>query len=196
MASLDQLKDALYSTLQHKGSLDEIKARIRSEIFTALLQSSDESLPSPQPNNTNLLINELIRDYLQFNQLNYSNSVFLLESHQPQQPPFNRQFLQQQLNIREPQSAHQQQQIPLLYQIINLLQSSDSASQFPSSASAAAVHPQSSQLTSKSSRLSTSDLADDPSLPQPQQREKQRKKDRQAGLVDAPRPLHFDQTAN
>ena len=44
----------------------------------------------PQLSKENLLINELIREYLKYNNYNHSLSVFLSESGQPADPPFER----------------------------------------------------------------------------------------------------------
>ncbi len=104
-------------------------------------------------------MNELIREYLEFNRYRYTNSVFLpgehhcdwaplcflifflLESGQPEDPPFNREFLAKQLHIPETEHSvrmyvfHNQIEeclsysllprlrSPLLYSIVALLQS-------------------------------------------------------------------------
>jgi lisH domain-containing protein FOPNL len=100
------LSTALLHTLAAKGSLGQIKARIRSEIFSALDQS-DDATPRPPLSNTNLLINELIREYLAFNQYRYSLNVFLPESNQPEVPPFDRNFISQELHVQENQHSVQ-----------------------------------------------------------------------------------------
>ena len=97
---------ALLHTLASKGSLGQIKARIRSEIFDALDQS-DDTIPKPPLSNTNLLINELIREYMAFNQYRYSLNVFLPESNQPEVPPFDRAFISQELHVQENQHSVQ-----------------------------------------------------------------------------------------
>jgi lisH domain-containing protein FOPNL len=97
---------ALLHTLAAKGSLGQIKARIRSEIFSAL-DSTDDTAPKAPLSNTNLLINELIREYLQFNQYRYSLNVFLPESNQPEVPPFDRSFISKELHVQENQHSVQ-----------------------------------------------------------------------------------------
>ncbi len=59
-------------SLETRGALTQIKARIRAEVFSAL---DDQSEPRPKLSNENLLINELIREYLEFNNYKYSASV-------------------------------------------------------------------------------------------------------------------------
>ena len=50
----------------------QIKARIRAEVFNAL---DDQTEARPKLSNENVLINELIREYLEFNNYKYSASV-------------------------------------------------------------------------------------------------------------------------
>jgi hypothetical protein len=61
-------------TLENKGTLAQIKAKIRAEVFNAL---NDESEDKPQLSNENLIINELIREYLDFNKYKYTSSVLV-----------------------------------------------------------------------------------------------------------------------
>ena len=97
MSTLEELKNALKDTLAARGSLGQIQARVRAEIFNALeetvphlacsvtgvafetlwrnpLRTVDalaaaavcdlQEEPKPQLSQENLIINELIRDYL------------------------------------------------------------------------------------------------------------------------------------
>lgn len=52
--------------------LGEVKARIRAEVFNAM---DDPNEQRPQLSHENLLINELIREYLEFNRYKYTSSV-------------------------------------------------------------------------------------------------------------------------
>lgn len=61
MSNINELKSALKDTLEEQGTLNEIRARIRSAIFSAI-ETDDK--PKPKLSNENLLINELIREYL------------------------------------------------------------------------------------------------------------------------------------
>uniref|UniRef100_A0A8C0BRY3 Centrosomal protein 20 n=1 Tax=Buteo japonicus TaxID=224669 RepID=A0A8C0BRY3_9AVES len=62
----------LKDTLEKRGALGQIKARIRAEVFNAL---DDQSEPRPPLSHENLLINELIREYLEYNKYKYAASV-------------------------------------------------------------------------------------------------------------------------
>jgi len=97
---------ALLQTLAAKGSLGQMKARIRSEIFSALDQQDDAPNRAPL-SNTNLLLNELIREYLAFNQYRYTLNVFLPEANQPEVPPFDRAFISKELHVQENQHSVQ-----------------------------------------------------------------------------------------
>lgn len=56
-------------TLERRGALSDIRAKIRAEVFNAL---DDRSLVKPKPSNDTILINELIREYLEYNNYKYS----------------------------------------------------------------------------------------------------------------------------
>lgn len=52
--------------------MNQVKARIRAEVFNALDRPSEGR---PAVSNENILINELIREYLEFNKYHYTTSV-------------------------------------------------------------------------------------------------------------------------
>ncbi|XP_069066302.1 centrosomal protein 20 isoform X3 [Pleurodeles waltl] len=97
MATVSELKAVVKDTLEKRGVLGQIKARVRAEVFNAL---DDQSEPRPQLSHENLLINELIREYLEFNKYRYTASVLSTESGQPD-IPLDRQFLVSELNVVE-----------------------------------------------------------------------------------------------
>ncbi|XP_077980530.1 centrosomal protein 20-like [Glandiceps talaboti] len=111
MANVQELKSVLKETLENRGALGQIKARIRAEVFNAL---DDQTDPRPPLTNENMLINELIREYLEFNKYKYTESVLLAESGQPS-TPLDRQFLTNELNIAEDRDTAT---VPLLYGIV------------------------------------------------------------------------------
>ncbi|KAF6272343.1 hypothetical protein mRhiFer1_005305 [Rhinolophus ferrumequinum] len=78
MATVTELKAVLKDTLEKRGVLGHLKARIRAEVFKAL---DDESEPRPPLSHENLLINELIREYLEFNKYKYTASVLISDNH-------------------------------------------------------------------------------------------------------------------
>ena len=64
----------LSEALENKGVVNELKSKLRAEVFTIL---EDNSYEKPKVSQENLLINELIREYMEFNHYKYSKSVFL-----------------------------------------------------------------------------------------------------------------------
>lgn len=64
------IKDSLMKT----GALHEIRARMRAEIYHML---QEEAEPPPPLSNENLIINELIREYLLYNGYLFTESVLL-----------------------------------------------------------------------------------------------------------------------
>uniref|UniRef100_A0A8C3KMX9 Centrosomal protein 20 n=1 Tax=Calidris pygmaea TaxID=425635 RepID=A0A8C3KMX9_9CHAR len=112
MATIAELKAVLRDTLEKRGALGQIKARIRAEVFNAL---DDQSEPRPPLSRENLLINELIREYLEYNKYKYAASVLTAESGQPE-VPLDRQFLAKELNVVEDANA---KSVPLLYGILS-----------------------------------------------------------------------------
>nr|XP_029507284.1 lisH domain-containing protein FOPNL-like [Oncorhynchus nerka] len=101
MATITELKCALRESLESRGVLGQLKARIRAEVFNAL---DDQSEPRPVLSHDNLLINELIREYLEFNKYRYTASVLTAESGQPE-VPLDRQFMANELKVVEDPSS-------------------------------------------------------------------------------------------
>ncbi|KAM8842786.1 centrosomal protein 20 [Synchiropus picturatus] len=119
MATVTELKCAVRDTLESKGVLGQLKARIRAEVFGAL---DDQSQPRPPLSHENLLINELIREYLDYNQYRHSSSVLTAESGQPD-VPLDRKFLASELHVCEDASSRS---VPLLYGLVShFMNSSD-----------------------------------------------------------------------
>ncbi|CAK8698335.1 centrosomal protein 20-like [Clavelina lepadiformis] len=112
MATVGALKQALTETLDNKGVLNELKARIRAEVFHAI---EDPTTVKPQLSNENLLINELIREYLIFNNYKYTDSVLLAETGQSG-VQLERSFLCQELKV---QDSDESAKLPLLYSLLN-----------------------------------------------------------------------------
>ena len=111
MTSIEDLKNALKETLEQKGVLNQIRAIMRQSIFEAI-ESDDK--PQAKLSNENLIINELIKEYLVFNNYLHSASVFQAETGQPKDK-LDRNFIANTLNIVESPSSRQ---VPLLYSIV------------------------------------------------------------------------------
>ncbi len=114
MASLEDLKNVLKETLEQKGVLSDIRARIRAEVFTAL--DADSAAAKPKLSNENLIINEMIREYLEYNRYYNSASVLVAESGQPSEPPFDKDYLHKRFSIAPSSSSGKG--LPLLYELI------------------------------------------------------------------------------
>ncbi|XP_021423472.2 centrosomal protein 20 [Oncorhynchus mykiss] len=112
MATITELNCALRESLESRGVLGQLKARIRAEVFSAL---DDQSEPRPALSHDNLLINELIREYLEFNKYRYTASVLTAESGQPE-VPIDRQFMANELKVVEDPSSRS---VPLLYGLLS-----------------------------------------------------------------------------
>lgn len=112
MASLEDLKNALKETLESRGVLNELKAKIRAEIFSAL---DDQEVSRPRLSDENLMINELIREYLTFNNYQHTLSVLIAETGQPTQPAFDRHYMSKELKIAE---DYKSRSVPLLYGLV------------------------------------------------------------------------------
>ncbi|KAM9305021.1 centrosomal protein 20 [Gastrophryne carolinensis] len=111
MATVADLKAVLTDTLDKRGVLGQLKAQVRAEVFAAL---DDRSEPRPALSHENLLINEMIREYLEFNKYRYTASV-LTEETGLSDVPLDRSFLARELNFAEDTNA---QSVPILYGIL------------------------------------------------------------------------------
>ena len=109
---MNELKSVLKNTLEEQGTLNQIRAMIRKSIFEAV---EAENTEKPKLSSENLIINELIREYLTFNNYHHSESVLVSETGQPQDRPFDREFLCKELNIVEDPESRK---IPLIYSIL------------------------------------------------------------------------------
>ena len=112
MSSVNDLKDVLKETLENKGVLAEIRAKMRAEIFKTLQE--EENSKGPEVTREGLIINELIREYLSYNSYLSTLSVFQPESglSNNKNEILDRKFISKQLNIIEDQKSSK---VPLLY---------------------------------------------------------------------------------
>ncbi len=103
MSSVDELKVVLGEALENRGVASEVKSRLRAEVFSIL---EDSSFEKPRLSQENLLLNELIREYMDFNHYRYSKAVFLKETNQPKEP-LNREIVASELHIKEDRLTRQ-----------------------------------------------------------------------------------------
>ncbi|CAE7560672.1 cofH [Symbiodinium natans] len=90
----------------------QVKAKVRAEIFAAL---DDEQVQRPQLPRENALINELIKEYFEYNGYYHALSVLLAESGHPEEPQFDRRFLATELRLREDDRSRSH---PLIYALV------------------------------------------------------------------------------
>ncbi len=117
-ASLEELHEAVSEALRARGVEASIKARLRAEVFAAL--EGPAAVPAPRPSDANVLINELLREYLAFNGYEHALSVFLAESGQPRESEaLPRAVIAQDLGISDADRFKPAaKQLPLLYSLV------------------------------------------------------------------------------
>uniref|UniRef100_A0A023FN67 FGFR1 oncogene partner (FOP) N-terminal dimerisation domain-containing protein n=1 Tax=Amblyomma cajennense TaxID=34607 RepID=A0A023FN67_AMBCJ len=118
MNSDTDLKAALTEILENNGVLSSLRANLRSEILKAVEEPVRDAPPKlPEQN---CLINELVLEYLVFN--NYKRTASMLGAESGyQQSHVGRAFLEKELQITMSEEASQ---LPLLYSILETLRSS------------------------------------------------------------------------
>jgi len=116
-ATLHDLVEALRETLQFKGVIDDLKAHARAEIHSCL---DMEDVPKPKLNNENLIVNELILEYLDFNGYNHASSVLRAESGQPKQGTLDESFTRRELGLSDGGSGGEGGGLPALYGIVEV----------------------------------------------------------------------------
>uniref|UniRef100_A0A8C7ZUL8 Centrosomal protein 20 n=1 Tax=Oryzias sinensis TaxID=183150 RepID=A0A8C7ZUL8_9TELE len=112
MATITELKSAIRDTLESRGVLHELRARVRAEVFSALDVERESLTPL---SHENLIINELIREYLVFNRYRHTASVLTAESGLPE-THLDRQFLAEELKVSQDASS---KSVPLLYGLVS-----------------------------------------------------------------------------
>ena len=118
--NMDSLFDAIEETLKSKGILDQLSCSVRAEVLQVL--KNPEKSPSKRqdkldPDSTNFLINELIKEYLDYNAYEHTSNVLAVESGQPKTRA-NRNDLEAVLKVHTGPNA---KQVPLLYSIVSSL---------------------------------------------------------------------------
>ena len=117
MDSMEKLKSSLKESLINKGILNEIKAHMRQEIYN-ILDNDNDINQKPRPTKENIIINELIKEYLIFNGYKFSANVLQSEVGQINNN-FNRNNIIKELNIIENENNKNK---PILYTILSGLQ--------------------------------------------------------------------------
>lgn len=119
MDSMEKLKSSLKESLINKGILNEIKAHMRQEIYNILDNDNDNDInQKPKLTKENIIINELIKEYFNFNGFKFSSNVLQSEVGQTNNN-LNRNDIIRELNIIENENNKNK---PILYNILSGLQ--------------------------------------------------------------------------
>jgi len=78
-ATLSELKDVLRLTLEDSGYLAKLRASVRAEVFSCLDDNDGKPTAAEVPLE-NVLINELFREYLEWNNFKNTLSVLCVET--------------------------------------------------------------------------------------------------------------------
>ena len=98
---MEKLKSSLKESLINKGILNEIKAHMRQEIYNILDNDNDNDInQKPKLTKENIIINELIKEYFNFNGFKFSSNVLQSEVGQTNNN-LNRNDIIRELNIIE-----------------------------------------------------------------------------------------------
>ena len=117
MDSIEKLKSSLKESLINKGILNEIKAHMRQEIYN-ILDNDNDINQKPKLTKENIIINELIKEYFNFNGYKFSSNVLQSEVGQTNNN-LNRNDIIRELNIIENENNKNK---PILYSILSGLQ--------------------------------------------------------------------------
>ncbi|CAJ1035314.1 putative FOP N terminal dimerization domain containing protein [Leishmania utingensis] len=117
MSNKESLKAAMRESLEANGTISHLKAELRAAIFERLsdvtTSGDGRNVVNPPVPPENMVINELIKEYLTFNGLEHTLAVFQLEARSPDsQVP--RRVLASELNMAAAPSS-----VPLLYAMLH-----------------------------------------------------------------------------
>ena len=115
MASEKELCKSVKESLQEKGFLDKMSAEVRKEVLHVLKNDQRAHRTSSELSADNFIINELIKEYLEWNNYTQSSDVLSLESGQPKQR-ISRAELETTMNV---ECGENSSKIPLLYSLIS-----------------------------------------------------------------------------
>lgn len=112
------LLNAIKNALELDGTLDKLKEEIQSAM-TSIFNATN--LDSPEVPEETKLINELIREYLNWNGYLYTEQIFVAESGQSNEKT-EREVLAEKVNVIDNEKTVK---LPLLYYIVAAFQNSD-----------------------------------------------------------------------
>ncbi|XP_015109338.1 lisH domain-containing protein FOPNL [Diachasma alloeum] len=120
MATEKDLVNAVRDSLEAGGELGRIKAEMRSEVMK-LLDGSAASNRGKRPESPRdvVILNELIREYLDWIGYKYTLNVLISECEFGKQP-LDRTFLAQDLGVKETDNT---KKLPLLFSLVETFRS-------------------------------------------------------------------------
>ena len=116
-ASYQALKGAIRDELERSGKLRSMRAELYHTLFDQTTHPDD---PAPDLTADRLLLNDLVREYLDFSGYHHAAKVLLAESGQPTEP-LQRDYLAEKLNLPQPKAASTDSRppLPLLYSLLS-----------------------------------------------------------------------------
>ena len=110
-----EFAEAVKESLAERGVLNKLSGEIRTEVLQ-ILKNEEKSDPERQVLKTseNFVINELIKEYLDWNNLIQTRTVLVLETGHPNES-LSRSQLEEALNVQTGANA---QKVPLLYSLV------------------------------------------------------------------------------
>jgi lisH domain-containing protein FOPNL len=128
MTSVEDFKSAVKESLEQSGALPKIQAQIRAQIISSM-ETSCSGRPPVQAYSDTHMINELIREYLEFHGYRSSASVFVPESGLCKENRLEREWLAEHMNV---QLGPNSSKLPLLYALAAKSRKHGVASNLPS----------------------------------------------------------------
>ena len=123
MSEEGSLNEIVVSAMKESGKFGKVSAEIRAAVYKILTKDMEYRRSTPVCRE-NLIINELIREYLQFNGLENTLSVFVPETGQSADP-MNREFLAHNLGVSP------KDQMPLMNNLVRKWRNSEAPSHPP-----------------------------------------------------------------
>ena len=115
MATAEDFKMAVKDQLEQSGVLATLQAQIRAQIVNALEEGTADCKPKVPQTSDAYLLNELIREYLEFQGYRAAASVFVPEAGLSAPHRLSRQCLCDRLRVHDGPNT---QQLPLLFSLL------------------------------------------------------------------------------
>ena len=121
----EDVYQTVWDSLKEKGIIHQLQSKTRVEVLR-VLKDEDGSQKQDEPPSDNFIINELIKDYLEWNNLPNAKDVLCLESGHSK-TSVSREELEKSLGI---ECGPNSRKVPLLYAIVSDLKKKQKWCQF------------------------------------------------------------------